>query len=172
MIGPFGKGTLYCAENYEYFDFRANKIRTGAWRGFDGASYERLLEHHALPELDRRMPQGFYFMQDNASIHKVKTPDKKELVIDRLFRGRNCSLLKWPAKSPDLNPIEKVHFLIQKELDKILARYRPKNKKGLFALIQRAYNRVPNETVLKVYHTFLRTCLKVHEANGLNNFKE
>lgn len=171
-IGPYGKGTLYCAEHYLDYDFLANKITTSRYRGFDAESYEHLLENHALPELDRRSTAGFYFMQDKASIHKVKTADKKELRIDRLFRDRNCRLLKWPAKSPDLNPIEKVHFLIQRELDLLLATYRPKNKHGLFNLIQRAWKKVPNQKVLNIYNGFLGTCLKVCQANGLNNFAE
>lgn len=72
----------------------------------------------------------------------------------------------------DLNPIEKCHFLIQIELDKLLAKYRARNKRGLLRLVQRAWKQVPNRVVLKTYYSFLVTCLKAHEAKGLNNFRE
>ena len=172
-IGPFGKGDLYCAENFELFDFFGCKIGRSPYRGFDSASYLKLLDHHALPELDKRMPNGYYFVQDNASIHAKKSSDKSETLVDRLLAGYpNVRRLNWPSKSPDLNVIENCHVLIQQELNGLLAKYRPKNKKGLLKLVRLAWLKVDNEKVIHVYNSFLGRCEKVYSRKGQNNYRE
>jgi len=41
-----------------------------------------------------------YFQQDNAPCHKA----------------RICTVLKWPPESPDLNPIEHLWDVVEREL--------------------------------------------------------
>lgn len=174
-IGPFGKGRIYLAENDRLYDYYGNKLSRAAYQGFDNRSYVNLLDRHALPELNWRMAggsRGYYFMQDNASIHTKQTPDRSERMVDSVFRehgGVRC--LKWPAKSPDLNPIENVNSLIQRQLNDLLEKFRPKNKKELFLLIRQAYKKVPNQKVINCYNSFNSRCLKVWELKGRNNYE-
>ncbi|KAG3116759.1 hypothetical protein PI124_g4696 [Phytophthora idaei] len=57
------------------------------------------LSEHLLPAAHRRFGTEFTFQQDNASIHSSKST--KAFLDDQIGK-----VMKWPAFSPDLNPIE------------------------------------------------------------------
>jgi transposase len=65
----------------------------------DSVAYVRTLQEYLLPFTTRHHAAGSIFQQDNASIH-VSAHTKSWLA------DQNIPLLDWPAKSPDLNPIE------------------------------------------------------------------
>lgn len=52
-----------------------------------------------------------YFQQDNAPCHKAK------FSMD-WFRDKNISLLDWPPTSPDINPIENMWAIIDRNIEK------------------------------------------------------
>lgn len=65
----------------------------------DSDSYIKTIDE-PLNKLDNKFGKGNYtFQQDNASIHVSKK--SKEY-----FAKRGTKLMDWPAKSPDLNPME------------------------------------------------------------------
>jgi hypothetical protein len=57
------------------------------------------LQDHLLPFMDHHHRDGAIFQQDNAAIHTSR-------LTKAWFSERNMTVLDWPAKSPDLNPIE------------------------------------------------------------------
>jgi transposase len=64
--------------------------------------YVHILENVLLPSGLERFPEGFNFVQDNASIHTSK-------MAKRWFvEHPEINLLPWPPKGADLNPIENV----------------------------------------------------------------
>ena len=75
--------------------------------------YIKTLENHLIPtrgiffsnELE------WQFQQDNAPCHKVKT-------VTIWFQESNIKILQWPARSPDLNPIENVWTVLDSKLTK------------------------------------------------------
>ena len=67
--------------------------------------YVSMLEDELLEFLSTHCDKDLVFMQDNAAVHTSK-------LSMQWFRENEVKLLPWPAKSPDLNPIENVWYLL------------------------------------------------------------
>ncbi len=61
--------------------------------------YQRTLEDHLLPHGARIGGEHWKFQQDNASVHTARSTIE-------WFNQHNIRTMQWPARSPDLNPIE------------------------------------------------------------------
>ncbi|GFV32174.1 hypothetical protein TNCV_1674621 [Trichonephila clavipes] len=51
----------------------------------------------------------FLFMDDNAPCHRT-------VAAEQLLEGEDIERMDWPARSPDINPIEHFKFLAGKKL--------------------------------------------------------
>ncbi|CAG8838701.1 26262_t:CDS:2, partial [Racocetra persica] len=76
----------------------------------NGEAYVRLLKEHAIPAIQRLVPNGpGIFQQDSASPHrywKAKETLKKA----------GISILPWLAQSPDMNPMENMWHEVKRRL--------------------------------------------------------
>ena len=68
-------------------------------RRINSAGYQQILGDHLLPYFRRFRAANLTFMQDNASVH-ASASTKQWLTSNKI------PLMDWPARSPDINPIE------------------------------------------------------------------
>ena len=71
-----------------------------------------LLTEHAIPSFKSIFPRGNgIFQQDNAPVHTSK-------VAQSVLTAAKVKTLRWPAYSPDLNPIENLWSVMECNLHK------------------------------------------------------
>lgn len=119
--------------------------------------YKELLETYLLPYLqDIKKKHGvdMIFQQDNATPHIAKSTLK-------FLRKEKVSVLPWPAKSPDLNPIENLWAIIKRMRDSILGM--PTKKEQLVDQMQNLWNELEPTTIEHLCHSLpnrLSECVK------------
>ncbi|GBM29186.1 hypothetical protein AVEN_27801-1 [Araneus ventricosus] len=64
-------------------------------------AYQSVLARHSLPNAEFLAGENWKYQQDNAPIHSSNST-KNWFQVNIVCQ----QTLKWPAKSPDLNPIE------------------------------------------------------------------
>lgn len=86
-------------------------------------------------------------MQDNASIHQVE-------VVQDLFNDLQIPKLNWPARSPDLNPIENVWGMMIRELNKLYDEQgEPRTGDQLWEMVQKVWNEITVQKINSLYES-------------------
>ncbi|GBO11000.1 hypothetical protein AVEN_192407-1 [Araneus ventricosus] len=94
----------------------------------NSASYVDILADNLLPEAPLITSGYFLFLQDNASLHVSHTSKS-------WFDANFVKLLDWPARSPDLNPVENLWGILAHEVYKNGIQYQ--NKQELMSSIKK-----------------------------------
>ena len=121
---------------------------------------KQILEPRILPF--KKLFKNMIFMQDNASCHTAH-------IVRDFFRKNEIDTIKWPSKSPDMNPIENMWRMLKIEVG-CLNQY---NKFQLDVVKQKvidAWNKINtdrHELLRKIYDTSMKKRMEaVIEANG------
>lgn len=75
----------------------------------NSADYMEVLNSCLLPFKAKYRRKKFVFQQDNASIHTSSA-------TKAWFDSRKIELLWWPARSPDLNPVENIWGILVRRI--------------------------------------------------------
>lgn len=121
------------------------------------ADYIYTVSEHMLPFAHRMYGTDFTYQQDNAAIHcSRETMD--------FFSEMQITLLAWPARSPDLNPIENVWAMLARSIYQGGKQY--KSVGELRDAILVAWDAVPMEALLHLLESMPRRCIEVIEKKG------
>lgn len=117
-------------------------------------NYIPLLENNLKPsmELLKRDDGEWLFQQDGASCHTAKS-------VKDWFKTNNIPTITWPAKSPDLNPIEHLWA----KIDTILAKNPPKTLADLADAVTKAWNEIKEFDVITLIESMpkrVEACIK------------
>ena len=115
---------------------------------------DEILARHVIPIIDHRRE---IFQHDNARPHTAR------ITVDFLANN-NITVLPWPSKSPDLNPIE--HLWDQ--LDKRVRRrqQQPHTRQQLVNVLQEEWRRIPQRRIRRLIQSMPRRCRAVIDARG------
>lgn len=130
--------------------------------GIDGQGYKRLLNSYALPHLleklgENGVPQTY--MDDGASCHDC------ELVVD-FCAAKGIQRTNWPARSPDMNPIEHVWGWIKHRLTNL--EVKPKNIRELKIIITEIWNELTIDSIQKLYSGMPKRIEELNRVGGWN----
>lgn len=145
-------------------------------KGFNTRSYINLLRNKVIPSIKTKYNKNLsnlIYIQDNSKVHTGKNDG--DLTCKQLLSENDIELEEnYPPYSPDLNPVENVWAMINKEKNKILDKIKfeeyPKNKKEGLILIRKAYENVSNDSVVNCYNSFKNRMKLVLLNNGNNLF--
>ena len=107
--------------------------------------------------MDEELPENYLWMHDNAPPHIAM---KTKAYLER----KQITSLEWPPMLPDLNPIENVWSLLQKEVYKDQRVF--KNTTDLWEAITTAWHVLPAETFQNLYNSMPGRMIKVIEEKG------
>lgn len=94
---------------------------------------------------------GLVFQQDNARPHTAR------VAMNCL---QACQTLPWPARSPDLSPIEHVWDMMGRRL------HLPRNVDDLVRQLERIWQEIPQETIRELYRSMPRRVAACIQARG------
>lgn len=118
--------------------------------------YKRyVLSRHVVPMMltDRR---PLIFQQDGAKSHTAHA------ITNYLKRKRISVMENWPARSPDLNPIENLWAILARDV----AHLGPVDDASLRTCVQTAWDSIPQSTIDNFVLSFKRRKLDVIRAKG------
>lgn len=97
----------------------------------------------------------FFFQQDNDPKHTSR-------IAKDYFEHENIKLLRWPAQSPDLNPIENLWGIIKRKICGI----RFKNKNECFEYVNAEWEKIEVSLCQKLSESFRKRTLEVLKNRG------
>ncbi|GFX11403.1 transposable element Tcb2 transposase [Trichonephila clavipes] len=98
----------------------------------------------------------FDFMDDNATCHRT-------LAVQDCLDSAGIQRLVWPARSPDLNPIENVWDALGRQVAG--RNYPPTNKKTLIRALTEEWDKLPQQLLDNVVQSMVRRvecCITLH----------
>ncbi len=127
----------------------------------NATAYLSIVADHVHPFMTTVHPSSDgYFQQDNAPCHKAQIISDWFLEHDNEF-----SLLKWPPQSPDLNPIEHLWNVVEREI--CIMDMQPTNLQQLRDAIMSIWTNISEECFQYLVESMPRRIKAVLKAKGV-----
>lgn len=117
---------------------------------------DQVIDPHVVPFM-RRNGGNFIFMDDNARPHRA-------LVVTNRLRQAGIQSMDWPARSPDLNPIEHAWDELGRRLSRRL--HQPTDLAELRTALVQEWNAMPQDVVRRLVMSMRRRCVACVTARG------
>ncbi len=123
-------------------------------------AYLSIVADHIHPFMTTVYPSSdVYFQQDNASCHKA------QIISDWFLEHDNeLTLLKWPPQSPDLNPIEHLWDVVEREIH--IMDVQPTNLQQLRDSIMTIWTKISEECFQNFVESMPQRIKAVLKAKG------
>ncbi|KAI3364656.1 hypothetical protein L3Q82_011437 [Scortum barcoo] len=100
---------------------------------------------------------GFLLMQDNARPHVAG-------VCQQFLQDEGIDAMDWPARSPDLNPIEHIWDIMSRSIHQ--RHVAPQTVQELADALVQVWEEIPQETIRHLIRSMPRHCREVIQARG------
>ena len=99
------------------------------------------------------------FMEDGAPCHSAKA-------TQNWLSQNGINKLPWPSQSPDMNPIENLWGILDRNLRK--KKMKPSIKPELFALLRQTWQKIPQDDIRQLINAMPRRVLALKTAKGMS----
>lgn len=135
-------------------------------RTVDAESYHDMLNEFVMPELERLgiNSNEIYYMHDGAPPHIAEEVRDflSQNFLGWIGRG-NGSVLAWPARSPDFNPLD---FFLWGHASNLVYQIRPTDIPDLQNKIEEAMDNITAEMLQRIQSNFVKRIHKCIETEG------
>ncbi|GFU50516.1 transposable element Tc1 transposase [Trichonephila clavipes] len=122
---------------------------------------QRYIDEVLLPHVRLFHGDKFVFMDDNATCYRT-------LAVQDCLDSEDIQCLVWPARSPDLNPIENVREALGKQIAG--RNYLPTSKITLIRALTEEWDKLPQQLLDNVVKSMVRRvecCITLHGGHIL-----
>ena len=113
-----------------------------------------ILENDIITNLNTQFGANYLFQQDGAPPHRAKLTQKNLL-------SKVPGTISWPAKSPDLSPIEQLWDYLKNKVRGVFF----KNEDELFNRLSQEWDQIPPEIVHNHYSSMRARCIIGQKIN-------
>lgn len=117
---------------------------------------DEVLEPIVVPFAEN-VGQNIIFMDDNARAHRAR-------VVTEFLEGQGIERMEWPARSPDLNPIEHVWDMMGRSLEQLEAH--PLGLQQLGVALEAAWDALDVRDINRLISSMRQRCEAVIAAGG------
>ena len=103
-------------------------------------------------------PKKVIFQHDNDPKHKAKS-------VQEWLNDQEFEVLKWPAQSPDLNPIENLWAILKRRLNQY--EQPPRGMVELWERVQAKWDEIDKEMCMKLIESMPRRIDAVLKSKGM-----
>ena len=125
--------------------------------GVTAAVYRDDILHPLVRPYAGAVGENFILMDDNAPPHRAH-------IVRDYLEQESIQRMDWPARSPDLNPIEHVWDMLQVGLS--AQEHAPSTLEELGNDLVQQWNRIPQDSISHLIQSFPRRCQAVLDARG------
>uniref|UniRef100_A0A0K8W065 Transposable element Tc1 transposase n=1 Tax=Bactrocera latifrons TaxID=174628 RepID=A0A0K8W065_BACLA len=122
----------------------------------DRFQYKNILQTQMLPHAITKMPPDWQFQRDNDPKHTSK------VVKDWLLEEQVC-VMRWPAQSPDINPIENLWEIVNRQINREQVHG---NKNKLFDALKQAWDGIKDTHINNLISSIPKRCAAIIKNNG------